>query len=113
MSSTMGKDHLAREQERLDRVQDRRITRPGLAALVLGLVSFVVQTVSITLLWPSVLFSLVLVALIVWTSVALKQTTGHRTSARAIGIVGIAVAGLGILQSLGFLLAMALLAGAV
>lgn len=113
MSATMGKDHLAREQARLDRPRGRRIAGPGLAALVLGLVSVIAQSTSIALLWPSAVFSVVLAALIVWTAIALTTTGGRHPLARTVGIAGIVVAGLGVLRSLGFLLAMVLLAGAV
>jgi hypothetical protein len=109
----MGKDHLAREQARLDARRGWRIAGPGLAALVLGLASFVAQSTSPALLWDSAVFSIVLVALVVWTAITLARTSGPHRSARTVGILGIAVAGLGILQSLGFLLAMVLLAGAV
>lgn len=113
MSSTMGKDHLAREQARLDRPRGWRIAGPGLAALVLGIASFVAQSTSVGLLWPSAVFSVVLVALIVWTSIGLAKTGGRRPLARTVGIAGIVAAGLGVFQSLAFLLAVVLLSGAL
>ena len=109
----MGKDHLAREQARLDRPRSWRIAGPGLAAAVLGIGSFIAQTTSFALLWPSAVFSLVLVALIVWVAIALAKTGGRRPLARTVGIAGIVLAGLGVVQSLGFLLAIVLLGGAV
>lgn len=113
MTSTMGKDHLAREQARVDGRRGWRIAGPGVAAIVLGLVSMVAQSTSIELLWPSVVFSAVLVALIVWTATALATTRGNLTLARTVGVIGIVVAGLAVLGSLGFLVAMVLLSGAV
>lgn len=109
----MGKDQMAREQARLDRPRGWRIAAPGLATLVLGLASLIAQGTSLDLLWPAAVLSLVLVGLIVWTAVALAKTGGRHPLARTAGIAGIVVAGLGVFQSLGFILAMVLLAGAV
>lgn len=109
----MGKDHLAREQARLDRSRGRRIAGPGLAALVLGIVTVVVQSTSIDLLWAGAVSSLALIGLIVWTGIALARTGGRRPLARTAGIAGIVVAGYGVFQSLAFVLAMMLLGGAV
>lgn len=113
MSAQMGSDHLAREQERLERPRGWWIAGPGLGAVLLGIVSAAVAGGAIEHIWLLAVIALVQVGLLIWTAMALHTVRGRRPLVRTAGIIGIVVAALTILQGLGLVVGLALLSTAV